>query len=73
MTKNGETKVQVQRYHPEGDAVVIYMKSYGQFLVMDTQTFNSMYVQMFILGRYDRNLFELLVSSSYSKIYRLKK
>jgi dolichyl-diphosphooligosaccharide--protein glycosyltransferase/undecaprenyl-diphosphooligosaccharide--protein glycosyltransferase len=73
MTKSGETKVQVQRYHPEGDAVVIYMKSYGQFLVMDTQTFNSMYVQMFILGRYDRNLFELLVSSPYSKIYRLKK
>jgi len=73
MTKNGKTEVKVQRYHPEGDAVVIYMKSYGQFLVMDTQTFNSMYVQMFILGRYDRNLFELLVSSPYSKIYRLKK
>jgi len=73
LTKNGKTKVQAQQYHPEGDAVVIYMKNYGEFVVMDTQTFHSMYVQMFILGKYDRNLFELVVSSPYSKIYKLKK
>jgi hypothetical protein len=49
------------------------MKSYGKFIVMDEQTFNSTYVQMFLLGKYDKNLFELVVSSPYSRIYKLKK
>jgi len=41
--------------------------------VMDSETFNSTYVQMFMLEKYDKNLFELVVSSPYSKIYKLKK
>ena len=71
MTKEGKT--QVQPYHPDGEMLVVFMKSYGQFVVMDEETFNSMYVQMFILGKYDKNLFELVVSSPYSKIYKVKK
>ena len=73
LTKDGKSQIQSQRYHADGPLVVVYMKSYGQFVVMDTETFNSMYVQMFILGKYDKNLFELVVSSPYSKIYKLKK
>jgi len=73
ITKEGQPKLQSQQYHSDGSYVVIYMKSYGQFIVMDSQTFNSMYVQMFLLGKYDKNLFELVVSSPYSKIYKLKK
>jgi len=72
-TKQGKVHLQSQLYHTDGKYAVIYMKSYGQFVVMDTETFNSAYVQMFILGKYDKNLFELVVSSPYSKIYRLKK
>ena len=49
------------------------MKSYGRFVVVDRETFKSLYVQMFILGKYDKNLFELVVSSPYSKIYKLKR
>jgi dolichyl-diphosphooligosaccharide--protein glycosyltransferase/undecaprenyl-diphosphooligosaccharide--protein glycosyltransferase len=71
--KNGEIRLKSQAYHPSGGVVVVYMQSYGQFIVMDTETFNSMYVQMFILGKYDKNLFELVVSSPYSRIYKLKK
>jgi len=73
MTKKGETKLQSQLYHSNGAYVVLYMKSYGKFIVMDAETFKSTYVQMFILGKYDKNLFELVVSSPYSKIYKLKK
>jgi len=75
-TKNltdGKIQLQSQLYNVEGTYAVIYMKSYGKFIVMDTQTFKSMYVQMFILGKYDKNLFELVVSSTYSRIYKLKK
>jgi len=72
-TKDGKTQLQSQLYHVDGEYAVVYMKSYGRFIVMDSETFNSMYVQMFILGKYDKNLFELVISSPYSKIYKLKK
>jgi dolichyl-diphosphooligosaccharide--protein glycosyltransferase/undecaprenyl-diphosphooligosaccharide--protein glycosyltransferase len=71
--KDGEIKLKSQVYHPNGGLIVIYMQSYGKFIVMDMNTFKSMYVQMFILGKYDKNLFELVVASPYSRIYRLKK
>jgi len=72
-TKDGDIGLQSQLYHADGEYAIIYMKSYGKFVVMDTETFKSMYVQMFILGKYDKNLFELVVSSPYSRIYKLKK
>lgn len=72
-TKEGKVQLQSQLYHPDGEYAVVYMQSYGQFIVMDTETFNSTYVQMFMLEKYDNNLFELVVSSPYSKIYKLKK
>jgi len=73
ITKNGKAQVRSQFYHAEGQHVVVFMESYKQFIVMDTETFKSTYVQMFILGKYDKSLFELVVSSPYSKIYKLKK
>ncbi len=72
-TKQGKIQLQSQLYHVDGGYAVVYMKSYNTFVVMDTETFNSTYVQMFILEKYDKNLFELVVSSPYSKIYKLKK
>ncbi|MBD3789200.1 MAG: peptide-binding protein [Campylobacterales bacterium] len=76
MTQNsndGTVKLQSQMYHQDGEFVIVYMQSYGQFVVMDPEIFHSMYVQMFMLGKYDPNLFELVVSSPYSRIYKLKK
>ncbi len=71
-TKQGEVQLQSQLYHADGEYAIVYMKSYGTFVVMDSETFNSTYVQMFMLEKYDKNLFELVVSSPYSKIYKLK-
>jgi len=71
-TKQGKVQLKSQLYHADGEYAVVYMKSYGQFIVMDSETFKSTYVQMFMLEKYDKNLFELVVSSPYSKIYKLK-
>ncbi len=71
--KNGEIELRAQNYDPRGGYSIIYMQSYGQFIVMDNQTLHSMYVQMFILGKYDKDLFELVVSSPYGRIYKLKR
>lgn len=71
-TKEGNVKLQSQTYHIDGEYTIVYMQSYNTFVVMDNETFNSTYVQMFMLEKYDKTLFELVVSSPYSKIYKLK-
>ncbi len=69
---NGIPKVKSQLMHMDGEFCVVYLQSYGSIIVMDRKTYNSAYVQMFMLGKYDKNLFELVVSSPYSKIYKVK-
>ena len=71
-TQEGKVKLQSQLYHLDGQFTIVYLQSYNTFVVMDNETFNSTYVQMFMLEKYDKNLFELVVSSPYSKIYKLK-
>jgi dolichyl-diphosphooligosaccharide--protein glycosyltransferase/undecaprenyl-diphosphooligosaccharide--protein glycosyltransferase len=71
--KGGKVQHKSELKHIDGNLCVVFMKSYGNFIVMDRTTYQSAYVQMFILGKYDKNLFELVVSSPYSKIYKLKK
>lgn len=71
-TKQGKLQLQSKLYHADGTYAIVYMKSYGRFIVMDSETFNSTYVQMFMLEKYDKDLFELVISSPYSKIYKLK-
>jgi dolichyl-diphosphooligosaccharide--protein glycosyltransferase/undecaprenyl-diphosphooligosaccharide--protein glycosyltransferase len=71
-TQKGKVKLQAQLFHADGEYAIIYMKSYNRFVIMDTETFNSMYVQMFMLEKYDHSLFDLVISSPYSKIYKLK-
>ena len=73
MKKDGEIALQSQHYDPNGVYSVVYLQSYGQFVIMDRETLRSMYVQMFMLGRYDKHLFELVVSSPYTRIYQLKR
>ncbi|MBV5321117.1 MAG: peptide transporter [Sulfuricurvum sp.] len=66
-------KLQINRQNFASDGLtVIYMASYGQFLVMDDYFFNSTYIQMFVLEQYDRNLFQPVILSPMAKIYKLK-
>lgn len=69
---DGMSKVKSQLMNMDGDFCVVFLQSYGQMVVMDRKTYNSAYVQMFMLGKYDKELFELVVSSPYSKIYKVK-
>lgn len=70
---NGKLKVDSNLLNMGGSYCVVYLKSYNEFIVMDKQTYESTYVQMFMLEKYDKELFELLVSSPYSKIYKVKR
>ncbi|HHS92426.1 MAG TPA: peptide-binding protein [Campylobacterales bacterium] len=70
---NGKSQVQSKLHSIAGEFCVVYLQSYGQMVVMDRKTYESAYVQMFMLEKYDKNLFELVVSSPYSKIFKLRK
>ena len=72
LGKESKVNVQSQLLHLEGQFCIVNLQSYGQIVVMDKKTYNSTYVQMFMLGKYDKELFELLVSSPYSRIYKVK-
>jgi len=69
---NANPKVQSGLMHMDGNFCVVNLQSYNKVIIMDKETYNSAYVQMFMLGKYDKNLFELVVSSAYSKIYKVK-
>ena len=51
---------------------VIYMKSYNIFLVVDEDTYNSLYIQLMVLEEYDKNLFEAVELTPHAKVYKLK-
>ncbi|CAA6825300.1 MAG: Oligosaccharyltransferase PglB (EC, partial [uncultured Sulfurovum sp.] len=70
---NGKSEVQSKLHSIAGELCVVFLQSYGQIVVMDRKTYESAYVQMFMLEHYDKDLFELVVSSAYSKIYKIKK
>jgi undecaprenyl-diphosphooligosaccharide---protein glycotransferase len=68
--KNVQTK---QEFNPDASYSIVYKDEMGTFYIADDKTFNSAFIQMFLVGNYDKNLFELVVSSPYSKIYKLKR
>lgn len=43
-----------------------------QYVLMDKTMFNSAFVQMFFLGNYDKNLYDLVISTKDAKIFKLK-
>ena len=51
---------------------VIYMSAFKTFLIVDEETYNSLYIQLMVLEEYDKNLFEQVVINPYAKIYKLK-
>ncbi|MGE4397640.1 MAG: STT3 domain-containing protein [Sulfurimonas sp.] len=62
----------IQTANPSADVTIIYMATHNTFLVMDEKTYGSLYIQLGVLGEYDKTLFEKVVDTPQSKIYRLK-
>ncbi|HIM94485.1 MAG TPA: peptide-binding protein, partial [Campylobacterales bacterium] len=69
----GKSVHESQINHIDGTLCVVFMKSYNSFVVMDKETYNSAYVQMFMLDNHDKELFDLVVSSPYGKSYRVNR
>ncbi len=64
--------VNVQNVSYDGELNVIYMANYRQFLVVDEDTYNSTYFQLFVLEQYDSTLYEPTILTPLLKVYKLK-
>lgn len=70
---NKAQKLDINEQHFSSEGLnVIFMASYGRFLVMDDFYFNSSYIQMFVFDHYDPKLFEPVILDPMSKVYKLK-
>ena len=66
-------KKKVQLLNPNADISIIFMQSYNSFLILDENMYNSLFIKMFVLEEYEKDLFEPVILSPYAKVYRLKK
>ncbi len=71
--KHGKLQKNIQEINPDGMLSLIYMPTYGSFLLVDEKMYNSTFIQMFLLENYDKTLFEPVIMTPYAKVYKLKK
>ncbi|MBR2157410.1 MAG: general glycosylation pathway protein, partial [Campylobacter sp.] len=70
---NGKLMVKEMTIDSSAGIFVVFMKDYGRFILLDNGALNSVFVQLFILERYDRELFEPVILNPAAKIYKLKR
>ena len=63
---------QKQTIREDGLVNLIFMKSYNTVLVVDNAMLNSLYIQLFVLEDYDKELFKPIVLEPSAKVFRLK-
>ena len=71
--QNKKLQKKVQTINPNSNLFIIFMQSYNTFLLVDEQMYNSLFIQLFVLENYDKDLFELVINHPLAKVYKLKK
>ncbi len=64
--------VEENAMHANGQMSVIYMQAYNSFLVLDEAMFDSSYIQLFVLEKYDEKWFEPIILEPHAKVFKLK-
>ena len=71
--RDGNIALNVFSYNPNSHINFLYLKSLGMGIVLDNATLNSNYVKMFLLGLYNKDIFELVDASVYGRVYKFKR
>ncbi len=71
--KSGKLHKKINNYENENGLSVIDMFDYHRLLILDDKSYNSTYIQLFVLENYNHKLFEPVFITPMAKIYRLKK
>jgi undecaprenyl-diphosphooligosaccharide---protein glycotransferase len=64
--------VQSQLVNFTSNINLIFLASYNTFIVLDEASYNSTYVQLFLLENYDKNLYEMVINTPSAKVFKLK-
>ncbi|MEJ2373378.1 MAG: STT3 domain-containing protein, partial [Sulfurimonas sp.] len=64
--------VQSQLVNFTSNINLIFLASYNTFIVLDEASYNSTYVQLFLLENYDKNLYDMVINTPSAKVYKLK-
>lgn len=69
---NGDITTQEVDLNPDAKLYVILLKTTNSVIIVDETMFKSNFIQMFVFGNYDKELFEAVMINPVMKIYRLK-
>lgn len=70
---NQKLTIQAQKFDERSNFYIIYMKDYSRFIILDKESFDSAFVQLFVFENYDKEIFEPIILSPVAKIYKLKR
>ncbi len=56
----------------QSNVSLIYLSSYNMFLLVDEKVYNSLYIQLMVLDKYDKKLFKKIIDNPYAKVFKLK-
>jgi dolichyl-diphosphooligosaccharide--protein glycosyltransferase/undecaprenyl-diphosphooligosaccharide--protein glycosyltransferase len=70
--KKGKLQKQIQKIDSSSNINLIYMSDYNQFIIVDDDTYNSLYFQLFVFENYDKTLFEPTILTPLVKVFKLK-
>ncbi|MDD3462299.1 MAG: STT3 domain-containing protein [Sulfurospirillaceae bacterium] len=70
-TKEMKLTKEKRLVNEKGQLSIVYMQAYNTFLILDETMMNSTYIQLFVFEEYDKKLFEPILLTPYSKVYKL--
>jgi dolichyl-diphosphooligosaccharide--protein glycosyltransferase/undecaprenyl-diphosphooligosaccharide--protein glycosyltransferase len=70
---SGKLQVQKQSIDPTSRFFIVYMRNHNSMLLMDSDMFNSTFIQLYALENYDPELYEPVELNPYAKVYKLLK
>ena len=73
LLSNNTVESSAQTIDPSSPFYLIFMKSYNRFLLLDETLYNSTFIQLFVLGKYNAELFEPIIITPMAMVYRLKR
>ncbi len=68
---DGAPHVRTQPAQADGRYRVIFMRAYGAVILCDLELYDSVLVQLYVLGRYDEALFESVLRTPYGAVFRV--
>jgi len=70
---DGKLVKQAQKVNEKGVLSIVFMQSYGKFLILDDSMLSSSYIRLFVLEDFDSELFEPVILNPLVKVFKLKR